>query len=234
MNVFDIARAAHIAAGGTALAVLLLPLLSKKGGTLHRRSGWVYVVAMGVVALTGAVMCVGWLTDDKPANDAYGLFLFYIALLSAASASLGVRVLRTKKRTAAHRNLYDLGLPALLLAGGLALGAYGLSVGAPLFVSFAALGSFLAITQLRFWLRPPATKREWFFQHIGGMGGSCITAITAFVVVNAPRLGLGSFNVVLWVAPGVLGGIGILLWQRHYRLRGERGAPLARRPPVTT
>ena len=41
MTFFAIARGIHIAAGVTALATFWLPMVTKKGGRLHRRVGWV-------------------------------------------------------------------------------------------------------------------------------------------------------------------------------------------------
>jgi len=227
MTALALVRFVHIAAGALALASLWLPLVTQKGGPLHRRSGWVYVVATAVVSVTGGVLAVSYLFDGRSDNDAAGLFLLYVGLLGATSASMGIRVLGTKRRIATHRNPYDLGLPLLLLVGGAALGVYGLTHGSALFVVFASLGMFLAVGQLRFWTRPPATRMEWWYQHMSGMGGSCITTVTAFLVVNARRLGLGPFDLVVWTAPGVIGSVALMLWQRRYRTRFERADRVA-------
>jgi hypothetical protein len=48
-----------------------------------------------------------------------------------------------------------------------------------------------------------------FFRHLANIVTSGIAAITAFLVVNALRLGLGVFNPVVWIAPGALGTVGI-------------------------
>jgi len=216
---FKIALWAHIAAGAVALSVFWLPLVTKKGGRAHRRAGWVYVVAAAVIALTGLVNCGRMLTDDNPKNDRAGIFLAYIGVLAGANALLGVRALQTKRRTTAARSPIDIAPPALLVGGGLALGSFAVVVHAPLFFIFAALGITLGVTQLRFWLRAPKSRHEWLYAHMGGMGGSCITTITAFLVVNAHRFGLGTFDLVVWVAPGLLGGVGLSLWRRYYERR---------------
>jgi cytochrome c-type biogenesis protein CcmH/NrfF len=57
---------------------------------------------------------------------------------------------------------------------------------------------------------------------MGGMGTSCITTLTAFVVVNARRLGMHTFDVGLWATPIVVLGIGLTLWRRAYVRRRER------------
>jgi hypothetical protein len=217
-----IAVVLHVAAGGVALATFWLPWLVRKGGALHRRVGWVYTWAMAVVSVTGLFACALRLTDAAPANDAGAAFLGAVGLLAGASASAGVRVIRTKGRRQGSRHPWDLGVAAALGvagAGTLALAARHTSV---LFGVFGVLSIAVAAGQLRFWLRPPQSRAAYLFEHIGAMGGSCIATVTAFVVVNAERLGMQNHAVVLWIAPGVLGGLGISLWQAHYRRRYAR------------
>ncbi len=216
---FKIALWAHIAAGAVALSVFWLPLVTRKGGAAHRRAGRVYVVAAATIAATGLLNCARMLTDDNPDNDRAALFLAYIGVLAGANALLGVRALGTKRRVTGSRSPMDLAPATLLVAGGLVVGAFGATLGAPLFVVFAALGVTLGVTQLRFWLRPPTTRQDWFYAHMSGMGGSCITTITAFLVVNAHRFGLGIFDLVVWIAPGLAGGVGLAMWRRYYEKR---------------
>jgi hypothetical protein len=46
----------HVAAGGLALVLGALALSVKKGGTLHRRSGLLFVYAMAVMGITAAIL----------------------------------------------------------------------------------------------------------------------------------------------------------------------------------
>jgi hypothetical protein len=46
----------HIAAGGLAIVLGAVALLVKKGGTIHRRSGLLFVCAMLVMGFTGAIL----------------------------------------------------------------------------------------------------------------------------------------------------------------------------------
>jgi hypothetical protein len=218
---YDVALLVHVAAGVVALSVFWLPLVTQKGGRTPRTAGWVYVVAAGVIASTGIIVCGRLIGDSNPLRHRAGIFLLYVGLLAAASAHLGVRALRTKYRTEASRAVVDLAPPVLLVVGGLALAAFGLGQAMPLYVVFAALGAALGAARLRFWLTPPATSKGWFFAHMGGMGTSCITTVTAFFVVNAHRLGMRTFNFVLWMGPIVVGAFGLTLWTRYYRRRAE-------------
>jgi len=212
---FQLAFWLHVVAGGVALSVFWIPLVTKKGGPLHRRVGWVYVGAAATIAVTAFVNCARMLTDGIPRNDRAGVFLAYVGLLAAESALHGVRALGTKGRTSGARSPIDVAPAALLGAGGMALAVYGLRVATPLYLAFGVLGLALATGHLRFWLRAPVTRREWFYAHMTGMGTSCITTVTAFVVVNAHRFGLGTFSPLVWLTPTAVGATGLLLWRRR-------------------
>lgn len=221
--VFSFSRFVHIAAGAVALLAMWLPLVSRKGARVHRRAGWVYVLGMGVVAATALLMSGIRISDGISGNDRSALFLAYVAVLSGAGTSMGVRVLRTKARTARHTNLWDLGVAAALVAGGVLMAAWAIHLGAVLFGFFAALGTAVGLNQLRYWLRPPTTKAAWLFEHIGSMGGACIGTVTAFLAVNAGRMGLPPDSLWVWVTPSVVGGLIIAGFSARYRMKLSRG-----------
>jgi hypothetical protein len=64
---------------------------------------------------------------------------------------------------------------------------------------------------------------------MGSMGGSTIAVVTAFLVINAPRLGLQAFGLGVWLAPALVGIVGYRLWDRVYRRRFAAAA-MAPRP----
>jgi uncharacterized membrane protein len=211
--------AVHIAAGAVALLVFWVPLVTKKGGRTHRCVGWVYVVAAGTLAFTGFLLCIQLVSSGSPLRWRAGIFLAYVSLLAGASAQLGVRALRTKGRVGVSRAAIDVVPPLLLVVGGVALAAFGIHRSMVLYVLFAALGVVLGLSHLRFWLTPPAHKRGWFLAHMSGMGTSCITTVTAFVVVNARRFGMRTFDLALWVGPIAVLAVGLTVWRRYYARR---------------
>jgi len=234
-HLFQIVLAIHIAAGAVSLLVFAVPLVTKKGGRTHRRVGWVYVAAAATVAVTGLLSCIPLLSNGNPFRWRTGIFLAYVSVLAGASAQFGVRALRTKGRVGPSRDAIDLVPPLLLVAGGVALAMLGSHRSIVLFVLFAALGVVLGAAQLRFWLTPPAHQRAWFLAHMTGMGTSCITTVTAFVVVNARRFGMRTFDLRLWAVPIAVLAIGLTLWRRYYarRLTGNdapAGAAATSRP----
>ena len=80
-------RAIHIAAGIVALAVFWIPLVTRKGGRIHRRFGMIYSWAMGMVVVF-ALFAVGFrlFVEGDPALKSRSIFLAFIAILTAASA----------------------------------------------------------------------------------------------------------------------------------------------------
>jgi hypothetical protein len=213
----------HIAAGSIGLASMLIPMVAPKGGTLHRRAGWVFVLSMGTVAVTALFLCtIRLIVDPTAEGRRSAVFLGFISVLTGAAVSAGVRVLRTRKRTTAHLHWWDLGLAALLLASGIGLFAYGLSVMQPLFIAFSMIGMANGSSSLRYWLRPPQTKMHWWFEHMGHMVGASIAATTAFLVQIANNS--GGQTLLVWLAPTLIGVPGLALWTAYYRRRFNRGA----------
>jgi hypothetical protein len=212
--------ALHIAGGSAALLSMFVPMVTKKGGRAHRRAGWVFVGGMTVVSATAFILA-GWraLFDPNPGARSTGIFLFYIAILTAAGVSTGVRVLRVKHRAGAHRHPWDLGISSLLLATSVGMAGLGLAAGAPLLIAFSMIGFFSGGGQLAYWLRPPSHHMHWWLEHMSSMLGSCIAAATAFLVINAGNLGASQGSLLVWLAPTIIGTPTIVIWTAYYRRR---------------
>jgi len=226
----------HIAGGTAALLSMLIPLVTKKGGPTHRRAGWVFVSGMTIVSTTAFLLAgTRWLTDSSTQGREAGAFLFFVAILTATSVSAGVRVLRAKSRTGRQRHPWDIAWPTLLTTSSIAAALYGLSTGHHLFTAFAVIGLFVGSGQLAYWLTPPSHPMHWWFEHMASMLGSCIAATTAFLVVNAGRLGFETFSLLVWLTPTIIGVPTIAIWTRYYRqkfvptARGVSSAPVAAR-----
>ena len=216
----------HIAAGAVARASMWIPMIVRKGGRRHRRAGWVFVGGMATVAATAIVLAAGrFFLDPRPEAKAAGVFLLYIAVLTSAAVSSGIRALRTRQRTGPSRNWWDLGLAGLLTVSSIGIAGFGVVTRQPLFAAFSVIGTANGVSGLRYWLRPPATRMHWWFAHMNGMLGGCIAAVTAFLVVNAGFLGWP--QLVAWLAPSVIGGVGASVWVRYYQRRfaGRAGEP---------
>jgi len=226
---FRVVLGLHIAAGAVALAVFWIPLVTRKGGKVHRLVGKIYAYAMATaVAAALGVVALRLLAARAPAQRDHTIFLGFIALFTFANGWYGVRVLRVKDRRAPHDDPLDLGVSALLLLAGISALAWGVAGAGPLPAIFGALGTSLGGRHLRAWRSVPDGPRRWWFQHMSGMMVACIGTVTAFVVVNAPRLGLATFSLVPWVTPVAIGVAGIFAFQAYYKRKFARSAEAQR------
>src|SRR5918996_3301919 len=100
----------HIAAGGLAIVLGAVALSVKKGGTIHRRSGLLFVYAMLVMGTSASILGLrkGGLTDGNVMVGLLTLYFVGTALTTVRPASRWTRRINAV---------------ALMLALGLALGA---------------------------------------------------------------------------------------------------------------
>lgn len=227
MNAIDYIMKVHIAAGTVALATFLVPMVTAKGGKAHRRVGWAFVVAMATLFFTGAPASLYRLaTETRPEVRAAASFLLFVTILSGASTWKGIRVLRFKG-PGRNTGPIDLGVATILGLGGLFTLYQGLISKSALLMFFGSLGILSAVGDIRYWLNPKKPKMHWFFEHMGGMVGSSIAALTAFAAIGGRSLGLGSFGLVAWIGPTlVLVPVSILM-ERHYRRKFKLDVPKA-------
>jgi hypothetical protein len=88
-----------------------------------------------------------------------------------------------------------------LIGYGIWLVKTGNGKGIPAIV-FGSIGSTLLILDVKNFISPPKEKMHWWFTHLGSMGGSYISATTAFVVVNVD---FPQYGWVLWILPTIVG-----------------------------
>lgn len=216
----------HVAIGFLALAIGLIPMLSKKGSRLHNITGLVYYWSMVIVAVSAvALVIISPITDGR-------LFLTCIAVFSFYLCFTGRRSLQQRNHEPVR--WYDWGISGLMGATSLAMIAYGLynvsniwlkgqfeAIGI-LFLAFGIFSGSSARYDFKKYLLPYKAKygnREWFFIHIERMGGSYIATFTAFALVNIryifPDASI-AVNIATWIMPGVIGGLFIGRAVRFY------------------
>lgn len=214
----------HSLIGAVALIVLPIPLLSKKGGKGHVRAGWIYSTAMiGVGA--SAFIITPWraLLDPERtlSSQSSAIFLFFISFFTLSSLWFGLIVLKFKRRLGPSRSLSHLLPPVMIIVLGLATQAIGIFTGNVLLILFPFLGHLTAKMHLDYWLNSPSGKMHWWFAHMDGMVIASIATVTAFLVTAVPRMSSSSLahSPILWIAPGIFGGILLNRWKRAYRLK---------------
>lgn len=203
----------HIAGGTAALVSGLISMLTRKGGTAHRRAGKVYFWGMSGVFVTAVILSL--------AKD--NIFLLLVGFFSYYLTVRGYRILYLKNLPAGQKaTVVDwliTGLAVLFIAALTGWGIFLLTLGHSMgivAVAFAFIGSLFVRKDIRQFVRPPQEKMHWWYGHISSMGGSYISAFTAFIVTN---IQLPEYQWVLWLLPSVIGTMLILRTIRYYKAR---------------
>jgi uncharacterized membrane protein len=85
----------HVAAGGLAIVLGAVALSVKKGGTIHRRSGLLFVYAMLVMASSGSIMALrNGVSDGNVMGGLMTAYFVGTALTTVRPASPRARVAR--------------------------------------------------------------------------------------------------------------------------------------------
>jgi uncharacterized membrane protein len=211
-------RVTHILAGFTAFVIAPIPLLTAKGGKIHRRWGKIYFWAMAVVASTALVLAL-WLPV---------LFLAFVAVFSFYFAFRGYRVLFRKRPLQGQGPVaIDWAAAVLALLGSGGLIVLGILRPSPVWmrlsvvaIIFGVVGVAFAASDLWQFTHPPADKNFWWYGHLGGMIASYIAAVTAFSVVNFRLLP----TTLRWLWPIAIGVPGISIWTRYYKRKFARSS----------
>lgn len=237
----------HVVFACLALTLFWVPIFTKKGQLNHKRFGHWYKIAMYTVAASGVVMAsmifnrefglgAEFSASEQTAAilsnvQQFALFLIYLALLMFTTTRHGIAVLIAKEKRNKLRVVNYL-IPVLcLLVFGVALFIFGLFSANTLHIVFGILGGVLSVGMLRYCYRETVARNTWLLEHIGSMIGSGIAAYTAFLTFGGRTLfsDLGQWQLVLWIAPGVIGGFASYLVCKHYARLFYIGAPSSAR-----
>jgi len=203
----------HIAGGTFALISGLVAMLTLKGSKIHRLAGKIYFWAMTAVFVGALFTAIGHHKD----------FLLMVAFFSYYMTVRGYRILSLKKLPQGQKAVpldwlitIISGIFILALIGWGSWGVFkGVNMGI-VAIAFGITGMTFFISDVKSFFYPPKEKMHWWYGHISSMGGSYISAVTAFVVVN---IQLPQFQWVLWILPGIIGGIMIGRTIRKYKLK---------------
>ena len=83
---------------------------------------------------------------------------------------------------------------------------------------FGPLGLFIAATNLHFTFKKTVSAKGWLVEHLGAYITSGIGAYTAFISFGGRHLFYtsGYLQLAMWVMPGIIGTIFILVLSRKY------------------
>lgn len=231
----------HVACGSIGLLVFWLPMFSKKGSPFHKTFGKVFSYGMFAVAISGIVMSVMVLIDpiairtpDSELSEQAiqqfserarrtSAFLLMLSLLVFTNVKHSLLVLKAKQDRAILRSVSHIASISLLSLTGIAIGYFGFTSGNTLFIVFSIL-SIVSSGNLFFYVFKKSIKeREWLIEHLGNIIGAGIGAYTAFFAFGGRRflaeIFSGQLQVVPWILPGVIGGMGIAYLSKKYRVQ---------------
>ncbi len=206
----------HIAGGTSALITGLGAMLTKKGSKLHRRFGKVYFWSMTAVFVGALIVAIG---HNRT-------FLLMVAFFSYYMTVRGYRILYLKNLSSGQKSNYVDGI-IISISGAFIVflivwGGYVVTQGKGMGIVglvFGLIGLTFLIQDIKNFFGKPPEKMHWWYGHISSMGGSYISAVTAFIVVN---IQLANNGWILWVLPAIVGGMLIGRTIRKYQAQFAR------------
>ena len=238
----------HIGVGFLALILFWIPVIAKKGGALHTRTGHWYAKAMYAVGFTALGLSLMLMIDpinfkfgaDKfTAEKAirisaqlkeFGLFLLSISVLTIVGVHHGLQSIQAKGNHRQMRSFANIGSNILLLIVGVYLGLNPKN-GSPmsvLFYIFAGLCVFSAVSNLHFCLKQKVSRPEQIIAHLSAIIGAGVGAHTAFFLFGASRLLAGVFTgyfaLIPWTLPGIIGTLIVVKQSKKYKPKKKKGA----------
>jgi hypothetical protein len=146
-------------------------------------------------------------------------FLLYLSLLTFVNIRHGILVLRNKTQHHNMRQWPHLTSIMLLFVGGLMLFALGVIYSNTLHMVFGMLGIVLAIQAGRFCLAKSVKANRWLIEHLSSFIGTGIGAYTPFMAFGGRSMlgDLGQWQLVFWLAPGLIGAIFSIRMSRKYQ-----------------
>ena len=238
-NLFQSLRWAHIAAGSIALMLFWIPAIAPKGGKLHIRAGWFYVVCMSVVVLTAFTMSglaftiplairrvarplsPTELADFFRNQRIFATFLAYLAGVTLASGWQGIWATETKREPKTMRTPFSLALNVAIILGGLTVLTLGIRYHSGPLIGLSPIGPLIGAGNLRYLINGPQTRMHWWYEHLGSMIGTGIAGYTAFLVFGGARLSplvaQSQLYTIFWVLPTLMGVPAIFATIAYYR-----------------
>lgn len=216
MTIHSIFLASHIFAGVLALLSGLIPMLTRKGGNIHRKSGILYFWSMFWLFFTSIISFFFFRGN---------FFLLVIGVFSFHMCFTGYRILYRKK--AGEHSWVDLAGAYITLVAGIGVEIYGVYLISKYEFNTMMILSFIfgiftinnAVSDLKiFKMTHTDEKLWWFYHHINAMCGAYIATVTAFLV-NAigPYVYQYSFGWLIWILPAAIGVPGVSFWVRYYK-----------------
>ena len=184
------------------ILVGLVALLARKRRGLHSRMGLAYLGCM-----TGVFASALWLATVHPNPFLLGvaIFSYYLTFMGFSSARWKLDLPWAVRWLA----------PLSGVAGAAVL-VWQLHIVAMVFGGILLLNALSDLAIAAGWWKPKSGKLSWMFAHGGKMGGSYISVVTAFLVVN---IEFDAAPWLMWLLPTVIGTALLTRWNVRARRR---------------
>jgi hypothetical protein len=179
----------HIGGGSIALLSGLLAMLFNKNEKNHRRAGLVFFWSMNMVAASAIGI----------SSIKNNLFLLAIGVFSFYMNFTGYRAIKNK-------SMKYRWIDCVVTILAVVTAVFMLSTGNTVLLAFGSILLFLNYRNTKLqWLNDEERKekRPWrYIAHLGNMGGTYLSALTAFVVVN---INFVKPVWLIWLLPSIIG-----------------------------
>jgi uncharacterized membrane protein len=232
----------HILAGSVGLVSFWIPVIARKGSTLHRQWGRLFTRTMLVTgfAALGISGCTLYdplathphLTDAAWTRGIFGWMMLGLAVLTLNLAWYGRSVLEHRDAHRGNLEWRNLALQILLAIAAINCAIQAWRIGQPVMLGMTAIGVATVITNLRFMLKAQPARLEWLKEHIKALVGAGISVYTAFFAFGAVRtVPTLALHPGLWSIPLVVGLALIIHHQRRVG-RSPTGNPATSQGPA--
>jgi hypothetical protein len=223
MTTYQVLVSVHGAIGVIALVTFWSNAVLRKGTTLHRRVGRVFLLAMAGILATAMPMAWFAFRSGRPVTAA---FLGYLVVITAVAVWCQWRAIRDQDDVMRYTGPIYVGLGVLALLSGLAVLALGIRVGAPLLMGFSVVGLASGVEHLykrRHRAQLGARRDWWLVEHYNAVLGNGIATHIAFLSIGLPRLlpsaGGGLLTTLAWFGPLLVALIAKVLIDRRWKPR---------------
>ena len=192
----------HAGFGGIALLTGGIALGTKKGSSVHKKTGLIFYYSMLISALFSFVISV------MPNHESP--FLFCIGLFSTYFLLSGYRSLRFKQPQ--FNFTLDKGIAYSITCIGVIMILYPILFYGRfniILTVFGLMSIWLGVQDIRLYKHIEKAKTNWLQLHVSKITGGYIAAVSAFFVVNQILPGIWN-----WFTPGIIGSFYITYWMR--------------------
>jgi uncharacterized membrane protein len=225
MTLYDSLRNLHIAIGVVALTAFWTVAVLRKGTSLHRRLGDVYLLAMLGILVTATPMAVVAFTRGTPV---VGTFLLYLALVTGTGAWVAFRAVRRRGSIDRYLAMPYRPVAWLNLGAGVAVLVLGATGGNLLLVGMSAIGLTVGSRMVSFAARPPTDRNWWLKRHYTGIIGSGAAAHVAFLSLGlrhlAPAQWSDAITYLSWFGPVLVSVAVVIYLNRRFAPTARPGA----------